>query len=485
MARALEKVSSGVAGLDELTHGGLPRGRPTLVCGGPGCGKTMLGLQFLVRGALDHGEPGVFLAFEETAEDLAVNVASVGWDLDALAAEGQLITDHVRIDPQHIQEAGAYDLEGLFVRLGADIAEIGARRVVIDTLEVLFASLRDQALLRAELRRLFAWLKEHGVTAMITAERGEGSLTRHGLEEYVSDCVLLLDHRVAHQVTTRRLRVVKYRGSAHATDETPFMIDEQGFRVMPLSSLRLEHEATAGVVSSGVPDLDAMFGIGGCYRGSSILITGTPGSAKTTIAGSFARTAAAGGQRALYMSLEESPAQLQRNLASVGVHFPEQVASGRLRLVSTRPSAYGLEEHLALLLHEVNDFEPDLVVLDPLSGYGLDGADRQAMLTRMIDLLKARSITGVFTGLLSSARDETDLGISSVIDTWLTLGNIERNGERTRTLAIVKARGMSHSNQVREFVLTDEGIELLDVYRRGGDVYTGAARRQRMEEDRA
>jgi circadian clock protein KaiC len=482
---ALDKAPSGVAGLDEVTRGGLPRGRSTLLCGGAGCGKTLLGMQFLVSGATEDGEPGVFLCFEETAEDLRANVASLGWDLPGLESSGLLIVDHVRVEPAEIEEAGQYGLDGLMIRLEAAIAEIGAKRVVLDTLEVLFGALHDGSVLRAELRRLFRWLKDQGITAIVTSERGEGQLTRHGLEEYVSDCVILLDHRVSAQVSTRRLRVVKYRGSAHDPDEVPFLIERDGFRVMPVSSLRLEHEATLERVSSGVERLDAMLAGEGYYRGASILVSGTPGSGKTTLGASFLDASCRAGEKAMLLALEESPQQYLRNMRSVGIDLQPHLDSGLLRMTATRPSVRGLEEHLAIIYHDLAEFEPGVMVVDPLSAFTEDGQDRPGMLTRLVDLLKSRGVTALYTSLITREGDVSGLGISSVIDTWIALEAVEHNGERNRSLSIVKARGTGHSNQVREFVISATGVELVDVYTGAGQVFLGTARRVREARDEA
>jgi circadian clock protein KaiC len=479
MQDVLSKAGTGIPGLDEITEGGLPRGRPTLVCGTAGCGKTLLGMQFLVRGVQDHGEPGLFVSFEESISELATNVASLGWDVDALAEQGKLTLDHVRVVRAEIEETGAWDLDGLFIRLGALVDEIGAKRIVIDTLEVLFGALDDQVTLRAELRRLFLWLKERGLTAIVTAERGEGSLTRFGIEEYVSDCVILLDHRVDESVSTRRLRVIKYRGSSHSTDETPFMIDDNGFRVMPLSSLGLEHDAPEDRVSTGVERLDTMLDGKGYYRGGSMLISGTPGAGKSTLSASFVRAGCERGEKAVMFAFEESPRQLMRNQRSVGIDLRPHVESGLLRIVSSRPSSHGLETHLALIIRELDEHDPQLVVIDPLSAFGSNAADREAMLTRLVDLLKSREITAVCTSLTTEAEDVSGLGISSVIDAWIHLAALERNGERNRSLTIVKARGTGHSNQVREFLMSADGIELVDVYTSGAEVLMGSARKAR------
>jgi len=467
--RALPKAPTGIQGFDEITGGGLPRGRPTLVCGGPGCGKTLFALQFLARGVA-QGEPGVFMAFEETAPELTQNARSLGLDLDALVADGKLALDHVHVERSEIEETGEYDLEGLFIRLGYAIDSIGAKRVVLDTLESLFGSLGDEAVLRAELRRLFRWLKDREVTAIITAERGEGALTRNGLEEYVSDCVVLLDHRVTEQVATRRLRVVKYRGTAHATNEFPFLIDEQGLEVLPITSVGLSYEVSSERVSSGVPGLDAMLGGEGYFRGSSVLISGRAGTGKTSFAGAFAETSCRRGERVLYFTFEESPHQLARNLRSIGIDLAPWIDRGLLRVHAARPTVHGLEMHLARMYREIRDFTPRAVVIDPAGSFLAVGAtaDVKALLTRLLDFLKERQVTAVLTHLASGAAvaEETDVGISSIVDTWLLLRELEADDERRRGVYVVKSRGMAHSNQVRELTLSAGGIELADVRRR-------------------
>jgi circadian clock protein KaiC len=478
--RALEKCPTGIQGFDEVTEGGLPRGRPTLICGGPGCGKTIFALEFLLRGARDHDEAGVFVSFEETAADLTKNVASLGFDLDQMVRQKKMVVDHVRVERSEIEETGEYDLDGLFIRLGYAIDSIGARRVVLDTIESLFSGFSDVAILRAELRRLFGWLKEKGVTAVITGERGEGALTRQGLEEYVSDCVVLLDHRTTEGVSTRRLRVVKYRGSTHGTNEYPFLIDNSGVTILPITSLGLTHAALNERVSSGIPRLDGMLHGGGFYRGSSILVTGTAGTGKSSLAAHFASASCNRGERCLYFAFEESQSQILRNMRSIGIDLAKHVNRGLLRFHNTRPSAYGLEMHLAVMFKAITEFEPSAVIVDPVSnldhGAAVDHANRT--LVRLVDILKMRGITSFFTSLTRSAREleATDLGISSLMDTWLLLKILEMGGERNRGLYVLKSRGMSHSNQVREFVLTDHGIQLVDVYTGGGGVLTGSAR---------
>ncbi len=486
-AGGLAKCPTGIAGLDEVTGGGLPRGRPTLVCGGAGCGKTLLAMEFLVHGAMRFGEPGVFLVFEETAEELAQNVRSLGFDLDDLVRRGLLVIDYVHLERGEIQEAGEYDLEGLFVRLGYAIDSIGARRVALDTIENLFGGLDDQAVLRAELRRLFRWLKERQVTAVVTAERGEGALTRQGLEEYVSDCVILLDHRVIGQVATRRLRVVKYRGSAHGTNEYPFLIDEQGIEVLPITAAGLDHTVSRERVSTGIPQLDEMLG-GGYYRGSSVLVSGTAGSGKSSIAAHFVAAACRRGERAVYFAFEESQDQVVRNMASIGIDLEPWLRQGLLAFRAARPTLQGLEGHLARMHRIIRLARPRVVVMDPIGTFlsVSDATDVKSLLVRMLDHLKANDVTGLFTSLATPAPspEQTAAGISSLMDTWLLLRDIEQGGVRNRCLYVLKSRGMAHSNQVRELLLTGHGIELRGVFLRGGGAQAGTAQRDRRAAER-
>ena len=481
----LSKAPTGIPGLDDVTDGGLPRGRTTLLCGGPGCGKTLMAMQFLVRGAMDRGEPGVLFAFEESPAELAQNVASLGWDLKDLQARGLLAIDHIRISEGEIVQTGEWDLEGLFIRLGAAIESVGARRVVLDTVEALFGPLGDEAILRAELRRMFRWLNDRGVTAIVTGERGEGTLTRHGLEEYVSDCVVLLDHRVHDQISTRRLRVVKYRGSHHGPDEYPFLIDRAGFSVLPVSSMGLDHDASSERVSTGVGELDRMLD-GGVYRGTSVLLSGTPGSGKTTLGVRFLEAGCERGERGMLFAFEESPAQIARNMRSVGIDVQRWVDAGMLRIVSARPAAYGLETHLARLYRAVEEFEPSNVVIDPLSALNGEEFALTAMLSRLIDHFKARQTTAVMTTLIRGEFDDrAGLGISSVIDTWVDVSNLELDGERNRAINVLKSRGMAHSSQVREFQITSQGLCIHDVYAGERGVLMGSARRSQEARDRA
>jgi len=462
----LPKTLTGIRGFDEITRGGLPTGRPTLVCGGPGSGKTLLALTFLVNGALQFGEPGVLLTFEENAEEMASDVASLGFDLPELIATKKLAVDYVRVERGEIEETGEYDLEGLFVRLAHAIRTVGAKRVVLDTIESLFAGLKNDAILRSELRRLFSWLKDQRVTALITGERGAGLLTRQGLEEYVSDAVILLDHRVHDQVSTRRLRVVKYRGSHHGTNEYPFLIDADGISVLPVSSMALQHDAPMERVSSGVACLDEMLSGKGYYRGSTILVSGTAGTGKTSVGAHFLDAACRRGERCLYFLFEESPQQLLRNMRSIGIDLEPWVAAGLLQFHADRPSRYGLETHLATMHRVVADFKPTVIVIDPVTNLMTVGtsADVQAMLTRIIDHLKTENITAMLASLTpgQNAIERTETTISSLMDTWIVLANEEVGGRHRRALYVLKSRGMAHSNELREFALTDHGVQVLD-----------------------
>jgi circadian clock protein KaiC len=478
---ALEHAPSGIDGLDQILDGGLASGRTTLVAGAAGSGKTLLATEFLVRGA-ELGEPGVLFAFEETEDELTANVASLGWDLDRLCREGKLVIDHVRVEREHIEQTGDFDLEALFIRLGYAIDSIGAKRVVLDTLEVLFAALDDTAVLRSELRRLFRWLKDKGVTAVVTAERGEGSLTRHGLEEYVSDCVISLDHRVEDQLAVRRLRVVKFRGSAHGTNEYPFLIRRAGgFSVVPITSFGLSHAAPRDIVSSGIADLDAMLGKGGWYRGSTTMISGESGTGKTTFAAAFAEAACKRGDRCLYLAFEESEAQLVRNMASVGIKLGPWVKDGHLLITAGRPTQTGLESHLITLYEQVREHQPDVAVLDPITDFTTLGTsiDVKAMLMRIVDHLKQNKITAIFTSLTHEGHLGDDPTVSSLIDNWVQLRNLEKDYQNDRGIYIQKARGMSHSNEIREFQLHNRGIRFLDVVHSDTGVVTGRARGQR------
>jgi circadian clock protein KaiC len=486
---AIGKSPTGISGLDEVTYGGLPQGRPTLLCGAAGCGKTLFSMTFLYNGAVQFDEPGVFIAFEEQPEDLIKNVGSLSYDVRKLIAENKLAVDHIHIDRNEIEESGEYDLEGLFIRLGFAIDSIDAKRVVIDTIETLFGGFENEAVLRSELRRLFEWLKEKGVTAIITGERGEGALTRYGLEEYVADCVILLDNRVNDQLATRRLRIVKYRGSAHGTNEYPFILDEEGVTVMPITSSGLAHDASTERVSSGIPDLDDMLEGKGYYKGSSVLVSGMAGSGKSTTAAHFANSICASGQRCIYFAMEESPHQIMRNMRSVGLNMHQWVDRGLLRFSARRPNLYGLETHLAAMHREVREFAPEAVVIDPLSALMNSGAtgDVHSMVLRLVDFLKVRGITALFTNLGGTQAETatSEMQISSLMDAWLLLYNRESNGEHNRQLYLLKSRGMAHSNQVREFIMSIDGIKLREAYIGEGGVLTGSARLAQESKDRS
>lgn len=460
----MAKAATGIPGLDEITGGGLPRGRPTLVCGAAGSGKTLLAIEFLVRGATEFGESGVLMSFEESIEDLTADVASLGFDLAGLVAQRKIIIDDVRVSRHEIEETGEYDLEGLFIRLNHAVKSVGAKRVVLDTIESLFAGFSNAAILRMELVRLLRWLKDRGLTAVITGERGEGTLTRHGLEEYVSDAVILLDHRVDDQVSTRRLRIVKYRGSSHGTNEYPFLIGQRGLSVLPITSLGLQHEASLDRVSSGLGSLDAMLGGKGFYRGSSILLSGAAGTGKSSLAAHFADGACRRGERCLYFLFEESPSQFMRNMRSIGIDLDVWVKQGLLHFHATRPAFFGLEQHLVAMHRQIEDVQPATVVVDPvneLMAVGTVGAVK-ATLLRLVDYLKTSHVTALFSSLTSGDAHEqtTDTGISSLMDTWILLRTVEEKGHRNRGLYVLKSRGMAHSNELTPYTITDRGIQL-------------------------
>ncbi|MCF8053359.1 MAG: circadian clock protein KaiC [Desulfobacterales bacterium] len=485
----IEKCPSGIMGLDEITKGGLPKGRPTLICGGAGSGKTLFAMEFLLRGALEYGDPGVFMTFEETSADLAKNFITLGFDLPDMISRGLIATDHVYIARSEIEETGDYDLEGLFIRLGNAIDSTGAKRVVLDTIEALFSGLSNTGILRAELRRLFHWLKERGMTAIITGEGGDKTLTRYGLEEYVADCVILLDFRIEEQIATRRLRIVKYRGSSHGPDEHPFLIDDSGISILPISSLGLDYPVSNERISTGVPKLDAMLDGKGFYRGSTILVSGTAGTGKTSLSATFADAACRRGERCLYFAFEESPRQIIRNMSSIGIDLAQWVKKGLLKFHSARPSLYGLEMHLVTFHKAIEAFNPRVFIVDPVSNLTAAGtpAAVKSILTRLIDYLKMNAISTFLTDLthIGSSLERTSEEISSLIDTWLLLRDIELQGERNRGLYILKSRGMSHSNQIQEFLLTNQGIDLVDIYTGSGEALTGSARAVQEAQEKA
>jgi len=478
--QVLQKTPSGIPGLDEITFGGLPTGRPTLICGAAGCGKTLFSLEFIIRGALNYNEPGVFIAFEEKAEELTANVASLGFDLSALQAQNKIRIDHIHIDRSEIEETGEYDLEGLFIRMNYAIDAIGAKRVVLDTIENLFSGLSNQAILRSELRRLFQWLKNKGVTAVITGERGDTTLTKQGLEEYVSDCVIVLDHRVTGEISTRRLRIVKYRGSLHGTNEYPFLIDDEGISVLPITSLVLNKPVSSAIVSTGIPALNKMLGKNGFFKGSSILVSGTAGTGKTSIAASFAYEACKNNERCLFFAFEESPQQIVRNMKSIGINFDPYIKKNTLQFYASRPTIYGLEMHLLAIHKAIRKFKPSLVIMDPISNFVSIGnfSEVRAMLVRLIDFLQQEQVTVMFTALSINIgiNEQTDDGVSSLVDSWILLKDIETNGERNKGLYIIKSRGMDHSKQIREFIISSKGINIVDVYIGPGGILTGSAR---------
>lgn len=482
---ALEKSSTGIRGLDEITKGGLPKGRPTLICGAAGCGKTMFAMQFLVNG-VKNNEPGLFVSFEETQEELEKNFASLGLDLKTLEEEKKFAVEHIQMELSKIEETGEFDLEGLFIRLAYAIEQIGAKRIVLDTIEAIFSGLPNEFILRAELQRLFHWLKSRGLTAIITGERGENTLTRYGLEEYVADCVILLDNPVLDRISTRNLRIIKYRGSSHGSNLYPFLIDDDGISVLPATSLQLEHEVSTQHISTGIERLDTMFGGKGFYKGSSILVSGASGTGKSSMAANIAANVCKNGDKCLYFAFEESPQQIIRNMNSINIDLQTGVEKGLLRFHATRPTLYGLETHLVNINKIVKEFQPDVVIFDPISNLITVGTAEEvkSMLTRVLDYLKNRLITTISTSL-TRGHIETDVGVSSLMDTWIDLKSIETNGERNRTIEIIKARGMYHSNQVREFKLTNSGIKLIDIYLGPSGMLTGAARLSQISKEKA
>ena len=484
----LIKSPTGIQGLDEITGGGLPKGRPTLIAGAAGCGKTVFAMEFLVNGATRFNESGVFVSFEEPVEDLVKNFASLGYDLNGLSNRNKMITDYIHIERSEIEVTGEYDLEGLFVRLGHMVDSIGAKRIALDTIESLFGALPNEGILRAELRRLFRWLKSKSLTAIITGEKGTGLMTRHGLEEYVSDCVIFLDHNLTEQVATRRMRIVKYRGSIHGTNEYPFLIDNTGFSVLPVTSLELTHKASSERISTGIPRLDTMLEGKGYYRGSSILISGTAGTGKSSIAAKFADSLCRRGERCLYLAFEESESQIIRNMRSIGINLEPWVKKGLLKIQASRPTFSGLEMHLVQIHNLVSSFNPSVVIFDPITNMISVGSENEvkSMLIRLLDYLKMKLVTTLFTNLSHQENiEETTLAISSLMDTLILLRDIEIGGERNRSLYILKARGIGHSNQIREFLLTKEGIDVCDVYLGQGEVLTGSARLAQEEKENA
>lgn len=485
----LEKAPTGITGFDEVTYGGLPKGRPTIVCGGPGCGKTMFAMEFLVRGATQYNEPGVLMTFEETGDEITKNVASLGFDLKTLVARKKLVLDYVKVEPAEIQETGSYDLEGLFVRLQYAIESTGAKRIVLDTLEAIFSGFSNTGMLRAEIRRLFRWLKDRGMTTVVTAERGDGTLTRYGLEEYVSDCVIFLDHRVKDQVSTRRMRIIKYRGTSHGADEYPFLIDDKGFSVLPSTSMKLNHNVSNERVPTGIKDLDDMLEGKGYFKGTSVLVSGTAGSGKSSMSALLANRACLDGHKVLYVAFEESAQQATRNMRSIGIDLGKHMKKGLLHFHAWRPTQSGLEMHLLRIHKLVEQINPEVVIIDPISNL-MSGSlhEVNSMLMRLLDFLKMRQITAFFSSLTQGAQkdiEQTDVGISSLIDTWILVRDVELNGERNRCIYVLKARGMAHSNQVREFVISSKGIRLLPVYIGAGTVMTGSARLNQEALERA
>jgi circadian clock protein KaiC len=478
--KQLEKVPTGIKGFDEITYGGLPRGRPTLIAGGAGSGKTMFAMEFIVHGAIDHNEPGVFVTFEENIGDLKKNFASIGYDLDELIVSKKIAIDHVFVERSQIEETGEYNLEALFIRLGYAIDSIGAKRVALDTIEVLFAGLRNDAIVRSEILRMFRWLKDRGISAVVTGEKGERTLTRYGLEEYIADCVILVDNRITEELSTRRLRIIKYRGSAHGTDEYPFLIGKDGITIFPITSIKTDYRISPERVSTGISGLDAMFGGKGYYRGSSVLVTGTAGTGKTSFAAHFVDAACARGEKCLYFAFEETQDQVIRNMRSIGLDLGKWVKKGLLKFHISRPSIYGIETHLVMMEDDIKSFKPMNVIIDPISDFSSIGSGREAknLLTRLNDMMKSDGITIIYTDLIRGDLNPEipAMHISSMIDSWIMLRNFEYNGERSRGITVLKSRGMPHSNQIKEFVISDDGLTMVMPYIGPSGVFMGSAR---------
>jgi circadian clock protein KaiC len=463
-AASLAKAQTGIPGLDEITRGGLPAGRPTLIYGGPGCGKTILAMEFLVHGAQDLDEPGLFVSFEETEAQLLENFSSFGFGLEELIEKKKLKISYVELSRGEIVEAGAFSLDGLLIRLQHGIVEIGAKRVVLDSLETLFSSLSINERLRNEVARLFRWLRDAGVTAIITGERGQEQFTRHGFEDYVSDCVLLLDHRTVGQISKRRMRIIKYRGSGHATNEFPFLIGETGLSVVPITSIDLGHRACSERVSTGVKDLDEMLGGEGYFKSTTALITGRSGTGKSSLAAAFALAACERGERCLYFSFEESASQVVRNMRSLGMDLEPWVEQGLLAIRSFRPTFRGLEEHLVSVAEQTSLFDPTCVVMDPTTNFVTVGDEEEvkSMLTRILDLLKRRGTTLVMTALTAGVGtpDQTENPLSSLVDTWIVVDLELRGNVRHRAIHVVKSRGMEHSHEMRELLMSSRGLSI-------------------------
>ena len=425
----LHKCLTGIKGFDEVTEGGLPKNRITLISGGAGSGKTLFGIDFLINGALNYKEHGVFMSFEETPDELYKDVASLNLDLKVLVSQKKIALEHVVLERKDVQEKD-FNLEGLLIRLEHAIESVNAKRVVLDSIESLFAGITDNGILRLEIKRLFGWLKEKQVTAIVTGEPGQDSYTHHGMEQYISDCIILLDNRVDEEVSVRRIRVVKYRGSNHGTNEYPFVIDDDGLSVIPITSAGLDQPGTAKRVSTGISSLDKLFKGVGYTKGSTILTSGTAGTGKTSLAAAFAIETCKRGERCLFLSYEESAGQLTQNMKSIGFNFEPLIKKGLLKIVSTRPTFFGLEKHLLDLYKTIEEFKPKSVVIDPLTSLIGEGSPREvrSMITRMIDVLKTQGITGFFTSLVSStAQNDTsgEIGVSSLIDTWIVVRELE------------------------------------------------------------
>ena len=481
----LNKTRTGIRGLDEITNGGLPQGRCTLLAGGPGCGKTVLALQVLVNGA-KNGEPGIFVAFEEDASRIVVNAATFGWDLPDLQNKELFFLDG-KPRPEDIW-AGAFDLSGLLAMLKAKADQINAKRIVFDSIDVLLSLLDNPQAERRELFRLNDWLVSNGMTGIVTCKNNDSGLS--GLDykdfmQYMVDCVINLTHEMDDRVAHRSLRVVKYRGSGFYSGEVTLLLGEQGAEIIAFPESSHDQVASTERISSGVPRLDSMLG-GGYYRGSAVLLSGAPGTSKTTLCGIFILAACQRGEPCLYVSFDESVSEIVRNLKSVNIDLEQYIISGLLHIQSIRSGLAGTEEHVGTLRKLLEAHQPRCFVIDPLSAIvHSEGDTRRRMPEKMLTLTKASGITLLCTSLLGNGGDslneETGIQISAVADTWIHISYSILSGERNRALSIIKSRGSEHSNQVRELIIDAQGITLADVYQANGEVLMGTARWQKEQ----
>ena len=460
----LPKSLTGIQGLDDITYGGIPQNRPTLLVGSIGTGKTIFAMEYIINGITMFNEPGVFMTFEEQTDELQINVTSMGYNLSKLIADNKIYLEHLHIDHREIQATGKYDIEGLFIRIEMAIEKVKAKRIVLDALDTLFIGL-DSQILRSEIKRLFFWLKEKKVTAIITSEVGDIFLTRLGFEEVVADCVIELNNRLNNQISTRRLRIVKYRGSYHSTNEYPFMIDHKGITIFPIISEAPQIIVSNERISSGIKQIDEMLDGRGFYVGSSILVSGSAGTGKSSIAASFIKDVCEKKGTALYCAFEEAPNQIKRNMASIGIFLEPYEKSGNLHFYYSRPTLQTLELHFIAIKKLIKQINPSVVILDPITNLMIENinSDIRTMLTRFVDYLKMEQITVLLTATLTVSSLEliqSNEGISSMVDTCIMIQEKNIIDSRRRTLYIMKSRGICNSKKEVEFIITSEGISI-------------------------